>query len=128
MSKKKFFSLIYGDRIQAAPKAKIIPAADLSILQESSEVLEHIKEDAEKYRLQVVKECEEIKEHAFKEGYEEGYKQWAELFANFEKELQAQHKEMQQMIIPVALKQQRKLSESRSNSLKMRLSISSLQM
>ena len=52
-----------------------------------SEVLEHIKEDAEKYRLQVAKECEELKENAFKEGYEEGYKQWAEHLADFEKQL-----------------------------------------
>lgn len=106
---KKFFTLIFGDRIQTAPKGKIIPANDLSLLQDASEVLKHIKEDAEKYRLQVAKESEEVKENAFKEGYEEGYKQWAELLANFEKQLEALHKEMQQVIIPVALKAAKKI-------------------
>lgn len=106
---KKFFTLIFGDRIHAAPKAKIIPATDLSLLQDASQVLEHIKDDAEKYRLEVAKECEDLKEHAYKEGYEEGYKQWADLLVNFEKQLEALHKEMQQVIIPVALKAAKKI-------------------
>lgn len=106
---KKFFTLIFGDRIEAAPETKIIPAADISLLQDGSEVLEHIKEDAEKYRLQIAEECEGLRENAFKEGYEEGYKQWAELLANFEKQLEALHKEMQQVIIPVALKAAKKI-------------------
>lgn len=106
---KQFFTLIFGDRIKAAPRTKIIPAEELSVLQDASNVLQHIKEDAEKYRIQVTKECEELKENAFKEGYEEGYKQWAELLANFEKQLEALHKEMQQVIIPVALKAAKKI-------------------
>lgn len=106
---KKFFTLISGDRIHTAPKAKIIPAEDFSTLQDASEVLQYIKEDAEKYRHQVAKECEEIKENAYKDGYEEGYSQWAELLANFEKQLEAIHKEMQQAIIPVALKAAKKI-------------------
>ena len=106
---KEFFTLIFGDRIKAAPKAKIIPANDLSLLQDASQVLSHIKEDAEKYRLQVTKECEELRENAFKEGYEEGYKQWAELLANFEKQLESLHTQMQQAIIPVALKAAKKI-------------------
>lgn len=106
---KKFFTLIYGDRIHAAPKTKIIPSEDLAILQDALEVLEHIKQDADKYRLQVAKECEELKENAFKEGYEEGFKQWSEHLANFEKQLETLHKEMQQLIIPIALKAAKKI-------------------
>jgi len=106
---KKFFTLIYGERIQAAPKEKIIPAGDLSLLQNASEVLAHIKADAEKYRLQIAKESEILKENSFKEGYDEGYKQWAELLVSFEKQLEALHKEMQQVIIPVALKAAKKI-------------------
>jgi type III secretion protein L len=106
---KKFFTLIFGDRIHAAPKTKIIPAEELGTLQDASEVLEHIKLDASKYRLQVAKECEEIKEKAFKEGYDEGFKEWAEHLAKFEKQLEALHKEMQQAIIPIALKAAKKI-------------------
>ncbi len=106
---KKFFTLIHGDRIHAAPKNKIIPADEMATLQAASEVLELIKQDAQKYRLQVAKEGEEVKEHAFKEGYEEGFKQWAEHLAKFEKQLEALHKEMQQAIIPIALKAAKKI-------------------
>jgi type III secretion protein L len=106
---KKFFTLIYGDKVHAAPTAKIIPAEELSDLLEASQVLEQIKQEAEKYRLQVVEECEKMKENAFKEGYEEGFKQWAEHLVKFETQLEALHKEMRQMVIPVALKAAKKI-------------------
>lgn len=106
---KKFFTLIFGDRIHVAPKTKVIPAAELTLLQDASQVLEHVQEDAKKYRIQVADENENLKENAFKEGYEEGFKQWAELLANFEKQIETLQKEMQQAIIPVALKAAKKI-------------------
>jgi type III secretion protein L len=106
---KKLFTLIHGDRIRVAPQKKIIPASELSSLEEASEVLENIKKDAEQYRLQVAKEGEEIKEKALKEGYEEGFKEWAEHLAKFEKQLEDLQKETQQAIIPVALKAAKKI-------------------
>lgn len=106
---KKIFTLIHGDRIHANPKKKIIPANEIATLQNASEVLEHIKQDAERYRMQVAQEGEIVKENAFKEGYEEGFKEWAEHLANFEKQLEAIHLEMQQAIIPIALKAAKKI-------------------
>ena len=106
---KKLFTLIHGDQILVAPQEKIIPAGDFSILQDALDVLNHIKEDAEKYRLQVAKESEQFKEHGFKEGYEEGFKQWADHLVDFEKKLEDLRKEMQQVIIPIALKAAKKI-------------------
>ncbi len=106
---KKFFTLIYGDQIHVAPKSKVIPAKEISTLQDAVEVLAHIKQDAEKYRLEVVKESEELKENAFKEGYEDGYKQWAEHLVDFEEQLEAVRMEMQKLIIPIALKAAKKI-------------------
>ena len=106
---KKLFTLIHGDQILVAPQEKIIPAGDFSILQDALNVLNHIKEDAEKYRLQVAKESEQFKEHGFKEGYEEGFKQWADHLVDFEKKLEDLRKEMQQVIIPIALKAAKKI-------------------
>lgn len=107
--KKKFFTLIYGDRLHVAPKKKIIPADQLGTLQNASEVLEHIKKDAEKYRIQVTQECEAIKEDGFKKGYDDGFQKWTEHLADFEKRLEAIHKELQQSVIPVALKAAKKM-------------------
>jgi type III secretion protein L len=106
---KKLFTLIHGDRVLVAPQKKIIPADEFSTLQTASEVLEYMKRDAEQYRLQVTKEGEEVKENAFQEGYEEGLKQWAEHLVEFEKKLEDLHKEMQQAIIPIALKAAKKI-------------------
>ena len=106
---KKFFTLIYGDQLHIAPKTKVVSAAAFSILMESADVLEHIKKDADKYRKEVIAECENIKEKAYKEGYEEGFKSWAEHLVNLEKEAEKIHNEIQTMIIPVALKAAKKI-------------------
>lgn len=106
---KKLFTLIHGDRIHLAPKGKIIPADELATVQNASEVLDQIKQDADQYRMQVAKESEQLKENGFKEGYEDGFKEWAEHLAKFEKQLEDLHKEMQQAIIPIALKAAKKI-------------------
>lgn len=109
MGNKKFFTLIKGDTIHIAPKTKIIPAESFSTLLDASEVLAHIKKDAEAYRIDVAKDCETIKEAAFKEGYEEGLKRWSEHLIALEKEIESVHKDLQKMVIPVALKAAQKI-------------------
>lgn len=106
---KKLFTLVRGDEIRRAPKKKIIPAEDFSVLQDAVNVLENIKQDAEKYRRQVAEECEKLKDQAYKEGYDEGFKEWAEHLARFEEKLEALHQEMQKAIIPVALTAAKKI-------------------
>lgn len=106
---KKLFTLIHGDRVLVAPKEKIIPSEDISTLKTAVEVLDHIKVDAEKYRMEVAKNSEQIKENAFKEGYESGFKQWAEHLAQFEKNLEKIQKDTEQAIIPIALKAAKKI-------------------
>lgn len=106
---KKFFSLIYGDQIRVAPGTKVVPADSFSTLVEASDVLTKIKTEAEEYRQQVVTECEQIKENAFKDGYQEGYQKWTEQLVFLEQEVERAHRESQQSIIPVALKAAKKI-------------------
>lgn len=106
---KKLFTLIYGDKLLVAPNKKIIPAEELSTALEAAEVLEHAKADAEKYHLKVAADCEEIKENAFKEGYSEGFKQWAEHLVSLEEEIGKAHKNLEQLVLPVALKAAQKI-------------------
>jgi type III secretion protein L len=106
---KKFFSLISGNEIHSTPKNKIIPADSYSKLMEAYEVLNSIKEEADKYRLQVSHESEQIKENAFKEGYEAGFQKWAEHLVKLEQEIEEVHQELQQLVIPVALKAAKKI-------------------
>lgn len=106
---KKFFTLLYGDKLHAAPKAKILPAESFSTVLEAGEVLEKIKKEAEKYRQEVTEECESIKEKAYKAGYEEGFKAWSEHLARLEKEAENIREETQKLVIPVALKAAKKI-------------------
>lgn len=106
---KQLYTLIHGDRIHTAPKEKIIPAEDFSTLQNALEVLELIKEDAEKYRLQVAQESEKIKENAYLDGYEEGLSQWAEHLAAFEKKVEELQGETEKSILPIALMAAKKI-------------------
>lgn len=109
MNNNKFFTLIYGDTIHIAPKTKVIPSDQFSILMDASEVLQRIKDEAEKYRLQVALECEELKEHARQEGFEEGFKSWSEHIVKLEEEIAGVRKELEKTIIPVALKASKKI-------------------
>lgn len=106
---KKFFSLIYGDQVKLAADTKIIPADSFSTLLNASDILSKIQSEAEQYRQQVIKECEQIKENAFKEGYEAGFQEWAQQLVHLEKEVEKAHLESQQSVIPVALKAAKKI-------------------
>lgn len=106
---KKFFSLIHGGAIKTAPKGKIIPAEDIAQVLEAHEVLQKVKEDAEKYRLEVAKECEVLKDKAQHEGFEAGYQKWAEHIAALEAELTKVRQDLEKMLIPVALKAAKKI-------------------
>lgn len=106
---KKFFSLISNGTLKLAPKAKVIPQAEIEAMLEGHEVLEKIKKDAEDYRLQVAKECEALKEQAQKEGFQEGFKQWAAQTALLEHEIIKVRGELEKFLVPVALKAAKKI-------------------
>ncbi len=104
MSSKKLFSLIYGDTIRQATADKIVPAEDISKLLTAEEVLQTVMSEADKYRKAVIEECEALKEHAQKEGFQEGYEQWTVHLAKMEEEIATVREEMQKLIFPVSLK------------------------
>lgn len=106
---KKFFSLIYGDELHVAPKTKVIKSDKLSKLLESKELVERVQNEAKKYRQETVNECEKLKDTAQKEGFEEGFKEWADQVAFLEKEVTKVQKELEKKIVPVAIKAAQKI-------------------
>lgn len=106
---KHFFSLIHGNSIHIAPKTKFIPANEFSTLLNAKEILKTTKDDAEKYKLQVVAECETLKEEAEKQGFNQGFQSWVEHIAKLENEIQTIRKDLEKMIIPIALKAAKKI-------------------
>ena len=109
MTNKKYFSLIYGNTVCQAPEKRIIPQEDFSKLLTAEEVLETVKQEAEKYKKEIIAECEQIKEQAEKEGFQEGYQQWTEQLANLEQEIANVQADMQKLVLPMALKAAKKI-------------------
>lgn len=109
MSAKKCFSLINGSNVVLGPNSKVIPAEEFSSILSAEEVLVKVKEDAENYRLEVVKECEKLKEAARLEGFSEGFREWQEHLAALEEEVIRVRRDLEKMLVPVALKAAKKI-------------------
>lgn len=109
MTSKKFFTFIRGGSVHVAPKTKILPAEAFSALLDSTELLEKVRQDAEQYRIEVTAECEKLKEQAQHAGYEAGFQEWAQHIANLEQEIINVRKELERLLIPVALTAAKKI-------------------
>lgn len=105
----KYFTLIYGDEIERAPGQKVIPAEEFSKLLTGEELLETIRAEAERYRQEVIIECEQLKEEAERVGFEEGMAQWAGQLALLEKEVRSVHDEVKRAVAPLALQATKKV-------------------
>lgn len=108
-SRKKYFTLIHGDNVHQAPKSKVIPAKEFSELLDGVDLLKKVKKDADEYVQKVTEEAEQIKEKAQREGFEEGFRKWAEQLSFLEEEVHAVRKEVEKVIIPVALSAAKKI-------------------
>jgi len=105
----KLFSLIYGEEVRKAPRTKVIPAEEFSVLQTADEVLSKVESDIQKYRMEIVAETEKLKEQAQKEGFEAGYTEWVEKIAKLEEEIAVVRKDMEQKVLPVAIQAAKKI-------------------
>lgn len=106
---KKFFSLIYGDKNKIVSNQRIIPAESIGQLLDAQEALSKVKDDVERYKLEVTQECEKLKVKAQQAGFEEGYQKWAEYIAKLEEEIIKVRQELEKLLIPVALKAAKKI-------------------
>jgi len=105
---KQIFALIDGKN-KISSNQKIIPAEAVALLLDAQGVLEKVKSDAEKYKLEIAQECEKLKEKALKDGFAAGYEQWSSRIADLEKEIQKVRQDLEKMLIPVALKAAKKI-------------------
>lgn len=105
----KLFSLIYGTPNKLVSNKKIVPAEDVAVLLDAEELLQQVYEDAERYKLEVAQECEKIKEKAQQDGFEAGYQQWTDHIVKLEQEISKVRKDLEQVLLPVALKAAKKI-------------------
>jgi type III secretion protein L len=105
----KFFSLLYEKEIHPSKEQKIIPAEEFSHLVTAQEILEKVKEEAQRYREENERMCAELQEKAKNEGFQEGLNSFNEHLVRFEQELKKIRHEAHRLILPLALKAAKKI-------------------
>ncbi len=106
---RKLFDLINDGEIYLEADSKIIKKESLAKALSGDEMLAKIKEDAEKYRADVIKEIEAEKTSAREEGYQEGFNNWLELIAKQEAEIKQVRKDYEKILVPVLIKAVKKI-------------------
>ncbi len=107
--KKTLFTLISGDQLKSAPGQKVIDGNSISTLVEAKEIREKIEQEADNYREDVAKECEKIREKAYKDGFLEGQENWVNHVKELEDEIAKVRTDMEALVIPLALKAAKKI-------------------
>ena len=105
----QYFSLLRGIEIAPAQSTHRIPAEEFSQLINGRELLQIVQKDASNYKLEIAKECEQIKEEAYKDGFQAGSTAWSEMVGLLEKEIMRVREEMQRSIMPIAVKAAKKI-------------------
>ena len=105
----KFFSLLSGKEVRIAPGEKILPAKEFTTLHKANEILKTVEQEAHEFKLQTAADGEIIKEQAFKEGFQEGLVSLNKHLLALDEELKVLRGEIQQKILPLALKAARKV-------------------
>ncbi len=106
----RLFTLISGEPIHlSAGSGKIIPEEVYCETMDGVALIEKVKEDAKNYKLEVAAEAETAKEFGYKEGFEAGYRAWAEQLAFMEGQVIQIRGEMEKVLAQAALKAAQKI-------------------
>ena len=103
------FSLIENEEIHPASNKKVIKKDDFSTLLEASEILEKARTEVEAFREKASQEAEELKKQGYDDGYQEGLTQLNEQVLALDNEKKRLRHEMNQLILPLALKAAKKI-------------------
>jgi len=105
----KFFSLIYQGEVHPISAEKVIPAKEFSELVKVSALLEKAEEDVDTARTEAQKEAKRLRQEAKEAGFQEGLSEFNAHLLSFETRLRTLRLELQQQIIPIALKAAKKI-------------------
>lgn len=105
----KWFSLVYQGDVHPSTDKKVIKKEDYSQLVSASELLEKTRLDAEKLLENTEKECEKLRDGAREAGFQEGLEKFNEQIFYLDEQLKAIRHNLQQMVLPIALKAAKKI-------------------
>ena len=105
----RLFALIEDGRVHPDSDKKIIKSEDFSTLLSASDLLEKTRTDIALVQEQTAKEAEERKQQGYDDGYQEGLVQLNEQILGLDHEKKRLRHEMNQLILPLALKAAKKI-------------------
>ncbi len=105
----KFFSLIFQGDLHPADGEKILRKEDYSTLVTAEDVLKKAHEDSVALHSKAELECIALRKSAEKEGFEEGLGKFNEHLIRFDQEIARLRHEMQQLVLPLAIKAAQKI-------------------
>lgn len=100
----KWFSLLYQGAVHPSTDEKVIPAKEFSQLVSATDVLEKAREDAAKFLEETKEECKTLRKEEKEKGFTEGLEKFNEQILFLDKELKALRHNLQQQVLPIALK------------------------
>jgi type III secretion protein L len=105
----KFFSLLSKKEVTIKAGKKIIPEGEFTLLKKANEILKEVKKEALEYKKEVTKECELLKESAYKTGFDEALLEMNKHILHLSHEIKNFAEEMKKMILPISLKAAKKI-------------------
>jgi type III secretion protein L len=105
----KLFSFLYGGELHPSSNDKIIPAEAYSQLLDLEAMKQKMLEEMESYRRETEEECEKLRKKAKEKGFKEGLESLNAHIIHVDAELKRLRHEMQQLVLPIALKAAEKI-------------------
>ncbi len=105
----RLFALIESGSVHPASEKKVIRSEDFSTLLSASDLLEKTKADIAAAQEKAENDAEELKKKGYDDGYQEGLTQLNEQILGLENEKKRLRHEMNQLILPLALKAAKKI-------------------
>lgn len=105
----RLFALIESGDVHPASSKKVIPSEDFSTLLAASDLLDKTRVEISEVRERAEQEAEELKKKGYDDGYQEGLVQINEKILALDNEKKRLRHEMNQLILPLALKAAKKI-------------------
>ncbi|MEX0961432.1 MAG: FliH/SctL family protein [Simkaniaceae bacterium] len=105
----KLFSMIKKGDVHLEHSGKILKSASFEEVLSGKAIIEEALKDVEAYKRENEEECRLLREKAKEEGFQEGLKQLNEKILKLDDKIRQVHHEMNQWILPLALKAAKKI-------------------
>jgi type III secretion protein L len=105
----RLFTLIENEEVYPASDKKVIRSEDFSTLLNASDLLDKTRTDIAAAQERAQLEAEELKKKGYDDGYQEGLAQLNEQIIALDNEKKRLRHEMNQLILPLALKAAKKV-------------------